>query len=357
MEKLVRNKHLSPIILLFSLMLPSCTHRHHVSRSSLRTYAEKIPEVTTFWEGSERHYTCISSHYAQYPIFDVFDENYFSQYTLPDVITLRSNPVQEVSRTLLEEKISFLITEVRAHKNTFRDFILLQKKNFNRHKCCGLLVLKFKDCPLVLKLFMETPKTFINPYCKGIEPVTFFFMAGGSNRHVAGLTRIKNLKNIQSKIDSLPPEYPIIRTPRKWFWQPQSHCYIEIRGKYIVPDTILTTHIPSIYAIIADEIDTKENVILASSEREKIIMRLCKSFNFTIDPHTTNYVLHKESLQKNSISILDTEHFPSMVGSMVEHNFTTHTDWYIYLVGKYVHDTFGRLKNERRDEKLRTMHL
>jgi hypothetical protein len=339
------------LFFLSALTLSGCSHVYRISRSPFRTYKEPITEITTRWANSDKQYTCISSHYASYPIFDTFDEDYVAQHVLPDTIILNTPDAQVLPRTVLEKKILNLLDELYTHKKTLKDFVILQRKNFNRHKLCGLLVLKCKEYPLILKLFMETPKTFINPYCKGLEPITFFFMAGGSNRHIAGLTRIKNLEAINERIATLPAWHSVVYTPRKWFWTPPSVPYIEITGKHIHhPDSITKTSIPSIYGIIADEIDTHEHYECTPQERERLVMQLCCDLSLSIDPHTTNYVLNQDKITKqNRIAILDTEHFPSMVGLHEHTQFTDHVAWYLYLTNKYIHDTLGRLKDERRN--------
>jgi hypothetical protein len=196
---------------------------------------------------------------------------------------------------------------------------------------------------------METPETFINPYCKGLEPITFFFMAGGSNRHIAGLTRLQNLEQVQQIIAASPVWNQIIHTPRKWFWKPSETRYITIVGRHIDKHETLMINIPSIYAIIADEIDTRETCICTAQERQTRIMQLCSDLHFIVDPHEDNYIFTKDSVtDREYITIIDTEHFPTLVGLPARDKiFKGHVAWYVYLAQKYAHDTFGRFKDER----------
>src|SRR5438128_603586 len=84
------------------------------------------------------------------------------------------------------------------------------------------------DNLIVLKLFIETPETFCNPYSKGPEPIFFWYMGGGAGRHVAGITRVKNLKTMKSLTELHPYWYDHIIFPRKWFWLPNNTRWINL---------------------------------------------------------------------------------------------------------------------------------
>lgn len=261
----------TPYLYFLLISLSGCSQIHRISRSSFRNYKQKEPQITTSWNGdTEDTYTCISSSYAASPIFHLGDPAYNAQRTLPSEISLCTPADTPIPKKNIETAIMHLLDELYEHKHIFRDFIVLQRKNFNRRKLCGLLVLKFKNYPFVLKLFMETPKTFINPYCTGFEPISFFFMAGGSNRHISGLTRLYHAEYILHACAQLPQWQDKIHIPRKWFWQPDNVDYITITGTNIDDEqTSYTVNIPSIYAIIADYVDTHETCSLSSSKRKK----------------------------------------------------------------------------------------
>jgi hypothetical protein len=337
------------IVFISLLVLSGCSGTYRISRSSFRTYKNKLPEISVTIDQNNILSGCISSHYARSPIFSVFDEDYFLHHQLPTIISSRTPTDIPIHKDIIEQKMLNLLDEVHAHKNTFKDFILIQRKNFNRKKVCGLLVLKFKQYPFIVKLFIETPKTFINFYCKGLEPITFFFMAHGSNRHCAGLTRITNLEYIKHKLSLLPHWNGRIHLPRKWFWKPPNVPYITITGSHIYEtQPIISTRIPSIYAVIADYIDIPNGHIAHHKTEKRIIMDLCRDLDMVIDPHITNFIVHTDAdTNLDHITILDTEHFPSMVGNTNIHAYTNYTHWYLHLITKYMHDTFGKLKNER----------
>lgn len=308
------------------------------------------PYITIGWENTpkEQHYKHYDSHYEEYPIFTVFDPKYFKKYYLPQAQLRDDCSLTGKELNLLIEN---LIKEIKNRRKKFKDFILLQNKNFNNKKQCGLIVLKCKKYPFVVKLFLETPKTFINPYCKGIESIAFFYMSGGTNRHITGFTRIKNLHYIQSILCNNPSfSYIDWQFPRKWFWAPEAVPWIHINGYNLGSEKILQTTFPGTYAIIADYIDTKETVPLEHKKRNMFIMDLCNKLHVAIDPHCTNFIINKINGQEKKISvkIIDTEFFPSLVGLKKSKNFRNYNSWYQYLTGKCIGDMYFRPKSTRK---------
>jgi hypothetical protein len=246
--------------------------------------------------------------------------------------------------------IEGLLKEVRRQKKQYTHFEILKDSNFNHKQRCGLLIVKFKDYPFVLKLFMETPQSFIDPYCKGFENQFFFYMSGGMNRHIAGLTRIRNLELVKKQIDNHPRWQGKIKTPRKWHWLPKNHRWMKINGHNIGEKKEISTLMPSVYAIIADVIDTTEDApLLSAQKKSELVMDLCMDLHLFVDPHADNFVIkYQKEIDEYHISIVDTEHFPSIVGLQEEPFFTNHLEWYLYLGAKYFQDAFLQTKNDRR---------
>lgn len=275
--------------------------------------------------------------------------NQFDQHMLPkDHITYKSNKSElTVSSKTLNALIEQLITQVLNHKRTFHDFEILQTKNFNFSRGCGLIVLKFKHYPLVLKLFIESPDTYLDHYCKGIESIAFHSMAGGTNRHLSGLTRIPNLKFMQKRLNSLAQWKDTIVFPRKWFWLPHNPHWIVLTGYHLGNKDPIQTKIPGIYAIIADYIDMKQTIDMPIQEKKRIVMQLCNDVDTFIDPHYTNFSFISDTDKPFKIVIIDTEHFPTIVGLKKKKRFRNHNSWYQYLAGKYIRDTFFRNKKQR----------
>lgn len=334
------------IIFLFLLGTKTITIE---TRSPHRPIDPLIPCLSVQWKGDNTVYTYKSFYYEEYPTFHIFDEQYFNKHKLPsEAITYRFNEKKSLPGQLLSNLIEQLLAEIQQKKKRYTHFTILQHKNFNRRKKCGLIVLKFNDYPFVLKLFIETPRTFINPYCKGFEPRFFFMMAGGVNRHISGITRIKNLELLNHKISSNKNWQSRVETPRKWFWTPKNSKWLHIVGKNIGNKEKTTTTLPGTYAIIADAINTDQEMVMSQKKRNKIIMQLCNDLDVIVDPHADNFIFKYDENKKDfTIVIVDTEHFPTIVGLKEKIKFRDHRSWYLYLAGKCFHDAYFRTKNQR----------
>lgn len=319
--------------LFFSLFLEAV-------RSPFRKIDDR-PVITMKYKKNPKKIYNRSDWYYHKTLFTVFDETFFFNHLLPEsgiLLRAENNRIPEqVSFEELSHMLESLVKEVRQKRNEYTYFELLQNKNFNRKKKCGLLVVKFKKYPLVAKLFIEHPRTLINPFCKGFENSVFHLMGKGCNRHYAGFTRMINLENLKKRIKTTV--WNVI-VPRKWFWIPQDPLWIEIAGKNIEKDVILTTVIPGIYIIVADEL--KENPLYAVNsyvQRHQTVMKFCNEMNLTVDPHIDNFIVEKKD-NVLTIGIVDTEHFPTLVGMEENLEFESHIQWYLTLAGKAIKDFF-----------------
>src|SRR5579859_134744 len=126
------------------------------NRSILRP-PQKIPQIVTYWDGDKSEvFTLKDSHLEEGPIFKTFDESFFYDHIIPQgPITYRNNNKAYVDGEQLSILIEQLLLELRDKKKKFTDFALLKSSDFNFREFCGMLVLKFKDYPFVLKLFIE----------------------------------------------------------------------------------------------------------------------------------------------------------------------------------------------------------
>jgi len=317
------------------------------ARSIHRPKDPTKPRLTARWI-DDNEYHSISNYYLQeYPFFQIFDRNHFFENYLPiGTINFRNNPNSSVEGATLAHLIDKLMEEIAQGKKEFTNFIVLRKQNFNRRKKFGLLILKCKDYPFVVKTSIETPKSFTNPYKKGIVPAIFFFMAGGINRHLSGFTRIKNSQYVRQCITqapNLPAQFDI---PRKWFYMPSGSKWMELCGFNIGQHDQIHTEIPGAYCIIADAIECERSFSLLHKDDRTISMKLCNLVNFYIDPHIDNFIVEKET---NKIVIIDTEHFPSITGlANTKSIYTSQIRWYTDLSIKCLEDMFLRDKQTRR---------
>ncbi len=325
-----------------------------LSRHPFRLPNASLPQVTAQWENGSGASTIINRYIRYYPMFS-FHTSHFIPYLLPkNAISFRSDPSQSVDgaklAAMIEEGVHEIVRKKRKIKKEkkFGHFLILQDKNFNYRQSCGLLVLAFKEYPFVVKLFMEKPTTILNFHATGLEPTFFFYMGGGSNRHLSGLTRLDNREFIAQRIREFPEWADYLTLPRKWFWLPRHQKNIVLSGKNIGGIPQVRTEIPSTYAIVADKIDfSQETDRLSSTKKREIIMRLCNDLDLNIDPHAKNFAFieDKES-KKIKIVLVDTEHFPTMVGLTERKQFKDHNEWYIFLSGKCFSDMYLTSKRD-----------
>ena len=315
------------------------------ARSPHRPKEKDLPTLVAYQPGfPEQQGTLTSSHLELYPWFSqaVFDESYFFKHQLPGgPIPYRNNPNVMVQGSRLNELIQAVMLEIEQRKKTFKHFVVLRRINFNSRKKCGLIILKCKEYPFVLKLFIETPQTLLNPYCKGAYNTFFFYMAGGTNRHINGFTRIKNIELIKQRIANDPKWADKVDFPRKWFWIPQNPGWIYLNGTNIGGQKQVHTRIPNIYGIIADAIEEDG----ATRVDPHMAMQLCNDIDLCIDPHFDNFMIEKKT---KKLVIVDTEHFPTVVGFKEKRQFKDHTQWYFSLAGKCTKDIYLRTKRERK---------
>ena len=110
----------------------------------------------------------------------------------------------------------------------------------------------------------------------------------------------------------------------------------------------ITTILPGTYAVIADAINTEQNMTISQKEMNKIIMQLCNDLDVIVDPHSDNFIFKYNKEKKDfTIVIIDTEHFPTIVGLKEKKRFRNHYSWYLYLAGKCFYDGYLRTKDQR----------
>jgi hypothetical protein len=170
-------------------------------------------------------------------------------------------------------------------------------------------------------------------------------MGGGINRHLSGLTRIKNAENFKELMGTDPYWKDRVEVPRKWFWLPSDTRWITIAGSNIGKYKHVSIDVPASYCIIADAIDIERRMTLVNKEDRIESMALCNKAKFTIDPHIDNFMIER-STQK--IILVDTEDFHALVGFKHElDEYTSQFTWYRDLSLKCVNDMFCRDKSCR----------
>ncbi len=335
------------------LILLLCT-LNLIGRHPFRLADPSLPQVIAQWPDGSGQTKTTNRYLRYYPLFH-FKTSDFDAHILPNhTITFRSNSSETVSGKKLSSLIEHVKKEISTKRkkikkgNLLEHFIVLQDKNFSYGKSCGLIVLAFKEYPFVVKLFMENPDTILDFHATGIEPTFFFYMGGGSNRHLSGFTRLANRDYIANKIQQFDRWANHVELPRKWFWLPEHHKNIVLTGKNVGGLDHVQTEIPSCYAIIADKMDFSNQLTLFSPEKKrKVIMQLCSDLELSIDPHAKNFSFTEDTTRKQfKITLVDTEHFPTMVGLPKKYRFRNHTEWYLFLVDKCFSDIYLKTKQD-----------
>lgn len=318
-------------------------------RSPHRPVDKQMPTLHASYLHDKKIHTLKNSHLGEV-IFKVFDKKHFYENILPQTnIPFRYDKTKSVSGKTLSILIEELLIELqylpRNQKNiNLKNFTIIKIQNIETSYYTGLFVLRFKDYPFILKLFIETPESFVNPLVKGLEPNVFFYTAGGVSRHLLGFTRIKNLQEIRKLTRADPYWNSKVDFPRKWFWLPKNPYWIKLEGYNVGPEKHVSTVIPGIYAIICDEIIWDEPFNLKNPEQRTIAMAYSNFLEHRIDAHINNFGIEKST---GALVSIDFERFPIAVG-MDEKYFSCYFDWYLYLSDKMFSSMMLRNKHDRR---------
>lgn len=289
---------------------------------SMFTSSQK-PTIFVRFKNDARTHRLSSVFLQEWPIFKVYDPLFLQTHSLPPVIQGRTSSTLYNGQAFAVQ-LENLVAEVKQGRAQFTDFSIIRDRTFNRKLGAGSLTLKSKNYPFVVKLFMESPYSFVSPFKKGWESFGTFVVAGVS-RYLTGLTRIKNLQRIKELL-AHNSQWSNIETPRKWFWTPINGNELEVTGYnfgHYHPQTIL---LPHVYCIISDAIEpARENSFsswrdfmrssahdrAALKEQSKISIELCNHLQFCIDANVDNFIIEKGT---GKFFIIDTEHFPTLAG-------------------------------------------
>lgn len=319
-----------------------------LTRSPYRSPDPSFFMLTVRWEGDTREFHIRDPHLGNGPNFSTFDQEHFTAHLLPNgPIHFRYDQSKTVTGKHLSALLEQVVQEIMSGKTEFEHFIPLKMRDFRRRKSAGFVVLKAKQFPFVAKISIENPKSFVFPYKKGFEPSCFFIIGEGSNRHICGFTRIKNLEAIQQKITHDDTWKSQVTFPRKWFWIPHKVRWMEFIGSGIRGNRY--TKVPSIYAVIADVIEAEREMGITNKQDRTLCLALSEYLDYRIDAHIKNFLVEKGT---HKIALIDTEHFPTLVGLKEKPHITGYTSWYGTLAKKYVHEKFACSKTERINRQL-----
>jgi len=314
-------------------------------RSPWRPKDPLHPHITAWGPFDNTPYMLRDYCLEYHAIFCKFNRQDFDTYRLPQgPISYRYDAQQSVDGSYLGHLAEKLIIEIQMERKQYTDFTVLKKSDFNSRMRSGLIILKYKDYPFILKLFLKTAESFVQQH-EGIIPKFLFRMGGGTNRHLSGFTRIPNLHNIQELLGQSDYWSTRIDTPRKWYWAPDPIPWITIEGTNIGNHGPCKTMIPGIYGLIVDAIDAERQFSLQSKEDREFCLHLSSYLGNCLDSHVDNLLVEKGT---GKIVIIDTEHFPTMVGLKEPLIFESYPSWYLQLSKKCVMDNFMKDKGQRR---------
>lgn len=309
-----------------------------------------IPQISVDWAtdtpGPKKPYTQKSPFFEEWAIFGRFDLAFHLQHQLPETISYRNQADRSVSKEIINNLIEHFLVELRKHKksaDSFTDFKVLKDDDFNYRRGSGIIIVKFKNYPFVLKLLHETPETFVAPYSKGFVPTFLFTLGGGINRFLAGFTRIPNLYAINKKIAADPRWSQLVSAPRKFFWLPKDVRWFTVTGTNFGQKELQMTF-PSTYGIVCDEIVAERMLKISNKEDRKLALDLAHFIGDRIDPHICNFMVEKGT---GKIVFIDTEHFASIVGLKEPLEFRSYSIWYLKLSNNCIKKAMFRSKASR----------
>lgn len=278
-----------------------------------------------------------------------FENSNFKKHSLPYGYIKFRKTDESVHSNLLKEQNELVLQEILQGKKSFTDFIMLADDDFNYKSFSGFIVLKYKQFPFVLKLFIEHPHTFVDPLNKGFK-ASCLFILNGNMRHLSGFTRIHNLEAAKKALSKDAQYRYYLDFPRKWYWIPESQPYLTIDWHDEYNNHHEQIKLPGIYGIVCDYIETDTKIQQQEIHTlRQISVDVGNYLHNIIDSHVDNFVPEKNS---NKIVIIDTEHFPTMVGLDKEMSANGYIQWHLELTGKYLKTAYLRPKQKRiQDQK------
>ena len=327
-------------------ILPLILSHYVLPRSIFRPVEPSIATIHIKYP-QDLHYATLHESHLTCGLFFLYDEKFFMNHLFPKntPISYRYEPQKTVSSAVLSELIEEFVREIQAGRRFFTHFITLKQDDFARKYRTGLIIARFRNYPFIVKLSIETPESFIDYRAKGGNSIFLFNLGGGVNRHLSGLTRIKNLKYSQKIIAQNQFWKDKVGFPKKWHWLPKQPTWLEIKSENIGTKDYCVK-IPAIYAIIAEEIEADRTFSLLDAEDRHFALEFSCYLNGALDSHFRNYFIEKNT---RKVIIIDTEHFPTIVGLREPPPTRGYFSWYSHLANKMLADTFSRNKQKRRE--------
>lgn len=305
------------------------------------TYSLKPTIVTHYDDPKAEQYVGRSDYYEPWAHFTRYDEHYLNEHALPNgTIPPRYKQGKPVSGAEIRKRFNEATAEIfKARKRIpFKGITILKDRDWNYPHASGLIIFKFNDLPFVIKLYRETPQTYVSPLSKGLEPALFWVMSGGINRYQLGFTRIKNGITVQQMLQQDPVWAHKVTLPREWYLVPDDVPYFIIEGYNMGCDKSFSIRVPSMYAIVCDWIEQERAFLMSNPTDRQTAMDIARILKNRIDPNIKNFIIEKNT---GLIAIIDTEHFASVVGLRENIDFRNYWNWYTRLAGEFLKRGFA----------------
>ncbi len=309
--------------------------------------AKSLKKATSFKKLFKKTYKLNEgkTYFRIKPIKNGFDSDYFNTHLLPSEIIQFRYGNGSVSGSILSKLAQEFLEEIKVGQKKFHNFIVLKDRDFNYKTLSGLIVVKFKNHPFVLKLSIEHPHTIIHTFSyKNIEAIGRY-ITGGNLRHLSNFTRIPNLDRIKHILSFNPFYLKSLQFPRKWYWKPEKNYDLKIEWQCNGHQA--TMILPSIYGTISDFIETEPKQ--PQAELNRLSMKIAMDTGFLIDPHSGNIVIEKGT---HNYVLLDTEDFRLMVGLDRSMNAKKYSGWLLELGYKGFCTVVSRSKKERVEQSI-----
>ncbi len=344
------------LILLYVAQFSSCLIARSIHRAANPTipyicvtasnqdYAQKWIKSQKKSHTPAKSYTYQSKYLRLKTLKKPFENSNFKKHMLPSGTIKYRKTDETIDSSTLQQYNESVLQEILQGKKDFTYFTILKDSDFNYNNLSGLIILKYKQIPFVLKLFIEHPHTFVEPFNKGFH-ANGLFVLNGNLRHLSGFTRIHNLECARKALHKDPQYRYYLDFPRKWYWIPESQPYLTINWHDEHNKHHETINLPGIYGIICDFIEPDKKIQQQEIHTlRQISIDIGSYLHNILDSNVDNFVPEKNS---NKIVIIDTEHFPTMVGIDKGMNANGYIQWYLELAGKYVKTAYLRTKQKR----------
>ncbi|MBA3751857.1 hypothetical protein H0X06_03620, partial [Candidatus Dependentiae bacterium] len=106
------------------------------------------------------------------------------------------------------------------------------------------------------------------------------------------------------------------------------------------------TAIPAIYATVSDWIESSGTFSLYNQTERETALNFTKYAENRVDAHVDNFTFEKST---GKVVLIDTEHFPTMIGLKEQFECKDYTSWYAKLSLKFLKNNYLQDKNTRRE--------